>query len=299
LLRLAAHTRVGQVPTFAFFGAVHSLLLAGIEHPLADYYQSLRADHALEPRNAGPELIAFAREHADEICEVLRTRLVQTNHVQRAVGLRLGLATIEKSTAGVPIHLLEVGCSAGLVLRHHRYGYHLGQGVFGDCDSPVQLYTEWRSAEPIPNLDTIAPIASATGIDLNPLDPSNESDRRWLEALVWPEDRAKADLLHAALAVAAETPLTTMTGDAIDLCGAWAADIPAGEPRVVFHCATRMHVPIDQVGLFDEAIDSTGLGGPLYRIAVEGDGIVISEPGSPPTKRFDVEGHLAWAKPSS
>jgi len=297
LLQLAAHTRAGQVPTFAFFGAVHSLLLAGVEHPLADYYPSLRGDQALEPGSAGPELIAFAREHADQIREVLRTRLVQTNHVQRAVGLRLGLAAITKSIAGAPIHLLEVGCSTGLLLRHEHYGYHLGERAFGDAHSPVQLCTEWRSAAPIPDLDDITPIASTTGIDLNPLDPSDEADRRWLEALVWPEDRAKADLLDAALGLAVETPVTTLAGDAIDLCSVWAAGTPVGQPRVVFHCATRMHIPADRLALFDEAIASTGMDGPLYRIAVEGDGIVITEPGGQPTKRYDVEGHLAWAKP--
>ena len=41
LVALAAHARAGQGPTFAFFGAVHAVLLGGAQHELADYYPSL------------------------------------------------------------------------------------------------------------------------------------------------------------------------------------------------------------------------------------------------------------------
>jgi hypothetical protein len=78
LLDLAARGRPGQCPTFLFFfGAVHRLLLRGAE-----------------------------------LAETISTRLVQTNHVQRALGLRLGLSMIARDVAA-PVHLIEVGASAG------------------------------------------------------------------------------------------------------------------------------------------------------------------------------------------
>jgi hypothetical protein len=40
LLRLAARGRPGQYPTFPFFGFVHALLLAGVDHALARYFPS-------------------------------------------------------------------------------------------------------------------------------------------------------------------------------------------------------------------------------------------------------------------
>lgn len=209
LVGLAANARAGQGPTFAFFGAVHTLLLAGTEHPLADYYPSLRGESALPAPDAGPALTAFAHEHADEIRRLLQARLVQTNHVQRAVGLRLGLAAVAPQVDNTPVHLLEIGSSAGLVLRQHAYGYHLGGRSFGDRRSPVQLTTEWRSTAPVPDLDVVPVTASTTGIDLNPMNPADEDDRRWLEALVWPENRQQAELLRTAW-----TRRSTASGDA-------------------------------------------------------------------------------------
>ena len=299
LIELAAHAREGQVPTFVFFGAVHALLLDGVEHPLADYYPSLRGDRALPPASAGPALLSFARQHAGDIRDIVSARLVQTNQVQRAVGLRLALAAIAPSIGSRPAHLLEVGSSAGLLLRQARYGYHLGDRRFGDRTSSVQLRIEWRSAQPPPSLDAIPALASTTGIDLNPLDASSSADGRWLKALVWPEDRDKAALLHRALALAKSVPVDVLAGDAVELCPVWSATIPPGEPRIVFHCATRMHVPVHRRAAFDCAIDDISSDGPMYRIAIEGNGIQITEPGRAPTCRFDSEGHLAWAALSS
>lgn len=83
------------------------------------------------------------------------------------------------------------------------------------------------------------------------------------------------------------------------MCPAWSARIPAGEPRIVFHCATRMHVPVERRADFDRAIDNIGQDGPLYRVAIEGDGIQITKPGWPPSRRFDGDGHLGWAAPAN
>jgi hypothetical protein len=298
LLRLAANARPGQVSTFAFFGAVHYLLLSGAPHRLGDYYPSMRGECARPPDDgAAAALTEFAGEQADSIRRLLETRLVQTNHVQRAVGLRLGLDAVVARVADAPVHLLEVGSSAGLVLRHDQYGYRLGDRESGDRRSPVQLVTEWRSDAQAPDLDALPFIASTTGIDLNPLDATSEEDRLWLAALVWPEDRGKADLLRRALALAAERPIAVHAGDATELCPRWAGALPDHEPRIVFHCATRMHVPLAQRPAFDRAIDSAGVDGPLYRIAIEGDGLVVTGPDDTTVARYDVDRHLAWAKP--
>lgn len=298
LVELAANARAGQGPTFAFFGAVHSILLSGAAHALGDYYPSIRGRSARPlDGDAGAALTTFAHEHADAIRRLLQTRLVQTNHVQRAVGLRLGLAAIAALVESTPVHLLEVGSSAGLVLRHDLYGYHLGGRSFGDRQSPVQLVSEWRSTQPVPDLDAVPLIASTTGVDLNPLDPAREEDRLWLEALVWPEDRHKAQLLRAALSLARERPAVMLRGDATDLCSRWAAALPAGQPRVVFHCATRIHVPMKRQTAFDAAIEMTALNGPLYRVAIEGDGLIVTGPDGKTFRRYDVGGHLDWVKP--
>ena len=166
LVDVAAHARAGQGPTFASFGAVHALLLDGAPHRLAQYYPSVGGIRAPDA-DAGAALTEFVHVHDVEIRALLGSRLVQTNHVQRAMGLRLALATIAAEVSG-PAHLLEIGASAGLVLRQSEYGYHLGGRRFGVAGSPIQLEAEWRSAEPVPDIDDVPALASVTGVDLNP-----------------------------------------------------------------------------------------------------------------------------------
>ena len=270
LVRLAARRRPGQYPTFLFFGAVHALLLAGAGagHDLARYYPSIAGARALPPRGAGPALEAFCAEHEPALAHLIETRLVQTNHVQRSLALRLGLAAIRRHTS-TAVHLVEIGASAGLNLRYDRYGYRVGGETFGDTGSPVQLSARWIGDSSVPDLDAVPRVLDVTGIDLHPLDAANVDDRRWLEALVWPENREQAELLSAALDLVAADPPRLLAGDAVDLCPAVDAELPPGEPVVVFHSATRIHVPVPRRLAFDAAIADLGRARPLYWLALE------------------------------
>jgi len=141
-------------------------------------------------------------------------------------------------------------------------------------------------------------LASVSGIDLNPLDARNPDDRRWLEALVWPENRHEATLLHHALEIVAADPPPIRAGDAIEVCPALAASLPSGEPRVVFHAVTRLHVPAERLPLFDAAIASLGRDAPLYWLSFEGQGeLALRDPSGTLTHLARVEGHLEWVEP--
>ncbi len=76
------------------------------------------------PDDAGRALRSFCREFRDELLDIICTRLVQTNHVRRARGLRAALAMIAPALSGT----IEVGASAGLLLNFDRYGYRLRRG---------------------------------------------------------------------------------------------------------------------------------------------------------------------------
>lgn len=309
LLRLAARARTGQYPTFLFFAAIHYLLLAGADHELARFYPSIVDADALPPDGAGPAFVSFCATFTSALTTLLETRLVQTNTVKRSLALRLGLVAIGRRIAA-PVHLIEIGASAGIHLRCDRYGYHLGDRHFGDPRSPVQIGAEWRGGRAVPDLDALPPLASVTGVDLNPLDARDADDHRWLEALVWPENRHEADLLHRALAVVAADPPPIRAGDAIMVCPALAADLPPGEPRVVFLAATRLHVPADRRDAFDAAISSLGRDAPLYVVSLEGPrnrgpaGLLthkgpldLLSPDGSLTQLAIVEGHLESVEP--
>jgi hypothetical protein len=309
LLDLASRGRPGQYPTFLFFGAVHYLLLSGIDHPLAAFFPSVADGEAAPAQEAGPALVSFCEAYEQELTEVISTRLVQTNHVQRALGLRFGLSEIAGDVAG-PVHLIEVGASVGLNLRFDRYGYTVGGRRFGDLMSPVQLVADHYGAGPLPDLDVLPGIASVLGVDLNPIDVLDTDARRWLEALVWPENHDQRMLLAVSLDLLAADPPPILRGDAIDVLPQIARTLPAGEPRVVFHSATRMHVLAGRLDAFDAAITSLGHTGPLWWLSVEdapdpdprpdsarpGVALHLRAPDGQQRTLAVVEGHLRWVE---
>jgi hypothetical protein len=323
LLALLTRRRPGQQASFLLFGAVHYLLLDGAEHPLRAYYASIASDPA-EPSQAGAAFIDFCREYRAPLEDLIRTRLVQSNVIRRAIALRYALWAIGRRCDG-PVHLVEVGASAGLLMNADKYRYVIGDRHFGPPDAPVVLDSQWRgsgngsgtAALPaadcarIPDLDAVPPIASKIGVDLHPIDLSDARERLWLRALMWPEQHAAAALLQAAIEQVREHPLNVIAGDVVDVCPKLAADLPAGEPRVIFHAATRMHVPEHRREAFDAAIDSLGASGPLYHAWLEPHdiphhGYPVDTPGvvamhgpgdENATALIRVDGHLHWMSP--
>jgi hypothetical protein len=106
----------------------------------------------------------------------------------------------------------------------------------------------------------------------------------------------------------AADPPAIIAGDAIEVCPRLGRDLPPGEPRLVFHAATRMHVPLSRRAAFDEAIDSIGKAGPLYhawqepataphfrQVADERPILVMHGPGtSRPEPLVQIDGHGHW-----
>jgi hypothetical protein len=268
LLAIAAACRVGQQPRNLFLAAVHYLLLGGVEHELAAYYASLHPTPR-PPDGVEPVFRSFCLEHRDALVKLVSTGLVQTNAVKRSAALRLGLAVIAQRWDG-PVDLLELGCSAGIHLRFDSYRYELAGRVYGDPDSSVVIDSDWRGPPSLPDLDRIPPIANRLGVDLHPINPADADQRRWLHALVWPENRHEAELLDRALEAVAADPPPVIAGDAIDLCPKLGQVTFSARPLVVFHAATRLHISQPRRSEFDAAVAALAGDRPLYWLSLEG-----------------------------
>jgi hypothetical protein len=316
LLQIAAQRRLGQQPANLLFAAVHYLVLADRADELARWYVSIDGVRARPPETAGPAFTEFCLRRRDALVELLRQNLVQTNVVKRAAALRLGLAHVALLADG-PVTLIEIGASAGVLLAFDRYRYQLAGRTWGQPDSSVQITTDWRgTADSLPDLDRLSVIVRRFGIDLSPIDPRDPLGRRWLRALVWPGNEAEWVLLERALDVAAADPPRVIAGDAIEVLGACSSDLASGDPVVVFHAATRAHLPTDRREAFDQVIRDLGRDRPVFWLSLEG----TREPlpglaGSPvhllqliqldddrevplPTKRLAAfAGHAEWAMP--
>jgi len=229
LLAIAAATRAGQPKPNMLFAAVQYLLADQPEDPLAPWYPAIGAGR--EPaRDLADAFRGFVLAHRDEVAALLSTRMVQTNEVRRSALLLPAFAEVS-ARSGRPLALIEIGPSAGLNLLFDRYHYRYGSFELGDPTSPVQLETEPRQPSPEFSLPTVT---SRVGIDLNPLDPANPDDMRWLRALIWPEHDDRRALLDAAVSVAREHPPRLLGGDLFELLPGEVRAAPASAQVCLF-----------------------------------------------------------------
>jgi hypothetical protein len=162
----------------------------------------------------------------------------QTNEVARSAVLMGGFLSIAAET-GLPLALLELGCSAGLNLVPDRYGYRLGTLQAGHPDSCLTLEPVWEGPPP-----PSAPVRvdSRAGVDLNPLDLADPAQRNRLLAYVWPDQPQRLERMARAMAIAAEDPAEILQGDAAPFVESRA--IPReGVATTVFHSIAFQYFP--------------------------------------------------------
>ena len=265
LLAIAGQARDGQLAANMLFAAVHYLLLRDPAHELAAWYPSAGGGATGDP---GPAFTGFCLRHREEIVGLMRRRLVQTNVVKRSSALRLGMAEVASLTSE-PVTLIEIGCSAGAHLRFDEYRYEIGGRTWGKAGSSVVVRTQWRGSRPPPDLDRLPVVRGRYGVDLNPIDAGDPDERLWLRALIWPENGAHAELQEEALRVVVADPPPMIAGDAVEVLPGLVAGIPRGTPVVVFHAATRLHVPAGRRAAFDSAITGIARDHELFRLSFE------------------------------
>ena len=252
--------RPGQRWATLFMAAVHDRVLAGVgpdgvaDDPLADWYRSV-TDH---PRPVGtgdddpwPHFRRLALDD-DLVADNLTNRATQTNEVGRCLALLPALGGVA-ADAGAPIGLVEVGASAGLNLRFDHYGYRYspadaaaGDVIELNADAALVLETTWRGQRP-PRVPTVMPsVVHRAGVDLHPIDVTDEVAGRWLVACQWPEQPGRLERCRQAVALAAVDPPSLIRGDAIATLARLVDEVPDDAHPVVI--ATWFLAYLDPAG---------------------------------------------------
>ncbi|NNN11464.1 MAG: DUF2332 domain-containing protein, partial [Acidimicrobiaceae bacterium] len=188
-----------------------------------------------EPANPD-SLTKLIDERGVDLAAIMYERRTQTNEAARCAILVPALALIPG-----PLALIEVGAAAGLTLLvdFYNYDYH-GHVLNGlDADAPV-LTCQPIGSVPIPG--RVPEVGWRVGLDLNPLDPSNQADVEWLSCLIWPGEEGRAERLNAATATARRHPAQICRGDLLDDLAGLAAKVPAGLTLVIYHTAVLAYV---------------------------------------------------------
>jgi hypothetical protein len=250
-----------------FLASVHRLVLERRLPELARYYPS--GGGAADAAAAWPVFIEQVEQHEKELSARL-PKTVQTNEVARCCALLPGFLAIAGST-GMPLRLLEIGCSAGLNLRWDCFSYATPAGVWGDPGSPVKFGNVF--AGDLPPVKVNVSVSERGGCDLNPIDPGTEEGRLTLLSFVWPDQTERFHQLAAAIEVAGRVPVELTRSDALPWLKSQLADARDGTATVVFHSVVRPYLGKESCERMDEILQAAGAratrGAPLAWLAME------------------------------
>ena len=231
---LAARAQAGQPHANLLLAAVHFLLLRGAAHPLRNFYATLGGS---ERGDAFPVFRDFVVAHGNQVAALVETRVTNTNEAARSCVLRAGFAALAQLEPA-PLHMIEIGPSAGLNMIWDRYGmrYRRAGAVVIEIapDAPLVLECEVQG-DLMPLLQPPPVIAGRIGLELNPVDLSDPDDRDWLRALVWPDQPQRLDRLDRAIALYRNEPHEIRGGDALASLSDVLAAVPSGEAVCVYH----------------------------------------------------------------
>lgn len=215
---------------------VHRWVLAGEVPELAIYYPS--AGGTIQPSSATWQLFRdTVIDRAWKLPDELR-RPHQHNEVGRAGALAAGFLLVSRAM-GMPLRLLEVGASAGLLLRWDHY-----------------LRCAWFKglfAERPPEIEAEVHVAERRGCDLQPVDVTTAEGSLYLRSMVWADLVDHLAALHEAIAISAAVPAVVDQADGAD----WLPEhgMPrSGQATVVYHSLMRASGPPESLGRMDEAV---------------------------------------------
>jgi hypothetical protein len=197
-------------------------------------------------------LRALVSDRAAELTDTMLTRRTQTNEPARCGTLLPALARLPQ-----PLALLEVGASAGLTLLVDKYSYDYDGHVVTGTDSRAPVL-RCQPRGPVPLPERVPEVAWRAGLDLNPLDVTDDDDVRWLECLVWPGEGDRAARLAAAIETARRQPPAVHRGDLLSDVPAVISQAPRDATLVIFHSAVLNYVSAPQRAEFARTVRDLG-----------------------------------------
>lgn len=222
-------------------GALHHGVLTGAAPALAGAYPGAQPDWSMA--EVWPLARAYLEAHADTVRRFISSA-PQTNETRRAIALLPGFLTLA-ARFDMPIHMLELGASAGLNQNWDRFGYKT-QGWQRAGTSPVLIETDWNGPPPA-HLNAQPNIVSRAACDLNPLNIHAPDDALRLRAYIWADQRDRLARFDAAADLARASGVQVEKADA----GTWLKRRLAARPgtglTVVYHSIFLQYPPRETI----------------------------------------------------
>ncbi|MCF6329415.1 MAG: DUF2332 domain-containing protein, partial [Henriciella sp.] len=260
-------------------GALHHAVLTGQAAGLATVFPPNEA--ARDIQRVWAEAKSWIEDNLIAVRQYIQSP-PQTNETRRSIALLPGFLALA-AQFDMPMHLLEIGASAGLNQNWDRFGYQTASWT-RPGDSEVLIKTDWQGPVPA-HLDVIVNIGSRAACDLNPLNVSAPGAARRLKSYVWPDQPDRLQRLDAAIAVAVASGTQVEQADA----EAWLIEKltqrPATGLTVVYHSVFLTYPPKAQIKRIMNLIAKHGAGAtsqaPLAWLCYESEGLFGGDLSSP------------------
>jgi hypothetical protein len=115
-------------------------------------------------------------------------------------------------------------------------------------------------------------VARRVGVDLHVVDICNADEVLWLQALVLPEHRERAQLLRHAIEVTRHSPPQLLSGDGLVVLPDVLRTMPEDVVVCVFHTHTINQFSVEARDCLSTLLAEYGATRDLYRISAEGLG---------------------------
>lgn len=193
----------------------------------------------------------------------------QTNEVRRSAALIAG-ARVAVQHFDLPVHLTELGASAGLNLMWDHFALEIDGHRFGPHMSTILLSPEWTG--PLPP-STQPRIEKRRGIDLNPLDPTRHDHLLRLMAYMWADQPDRLNLTRSAASV---MDAKVHKGDAIDWLARHLPEAPQERLHLIQNTVAWQYLPKAAQARGKSLIEAAGKHAtrnrPLAWMSMEADG---------------------------
>ena len=268
ILEVAQFANAEAFPPYLLMAAVHSLVLKTSDCELARFFPTV-SRRPMPSSDPYPAFKAFVLRAREQIASIIQSAHVNKTVLKRSACLRALLVEVANRKGWDRVHLVDVGCGAGLnlFLDHWRMTYG-GLGDVGPADSTIRFAIELRTGSPLP-LGDLPEILTRTGIDLDRFDLADEAQERWLLGCLFPDHPDTFDLTKQALAVLRRQPPRFVTGNAEIKLSKILGELPGNEPVVVMHSMALFQMSPEQKRSMGQAIRQTCLVRPIARIGME------------------------------
>jgi hypothetical protein len=192
----------------------------------------------LEGRASWDDVRGALAEHRAFLRTFTAERSVQTNEVARCWVLLPAFLLLAEEAGAEVVDAIELGPAAGFNLLWDRYRYRYADGEWGPVSAPLELTGEERRAVPAELLQRRLGVRRSVGIDLSPVDVTDEDAARLLKCFVWADQRARLERLDTVIECVRADPPELLQGDYVELLPELLAHREPGALTLVYQTAS-------------------------------------------------------------